>query len=199
MSQITAERIREVKGNLSQEEFAQSINSSQPVISKILNGETVSVNILQDIARRYKVSVDWLLGISERKSLYGSSLYDGTNPITYADVIALFVTLLKYNSISFHRVRNEDDENSFYQNELPEKDIIEIKDRFIGDLLLSADVLLATSPETIESWQNKVLEEYSILLRQWGEAEEIIYANGSKYKSSLEILKDISNRELQTV
>ncbi len=106
---ITIKRIEEVRGAMSQEEFAKSIKSSQSVISKILSGDQqASINVLTEISKNYGVSIDWLLGLSSRKSLKGYSVYDETNPLTYADIIAFFVTLMQNNSIKYGKISQEE-------------------------------------------------------------------------------------------
>ena len=64
MENITVKRIKEVMGEMTQTQFADSIHSSQSVISKTINGEQPSINMQIEISKEYKVSVDWLLGLS---------------------------------------------------------------------------------------------------------------------------------------
>lgn len=192
MKTTTADRINEIRGSMSQSEFAKSINSSQPVICKILNGEQPSMNVLIDISKKYHVSVDWLLGLSPHKYVSGFSQFDNDDPITYGDAISFLVSLMKLNSISFSRIDSE--ENSYYsyiQGNDTSTDVLTVNDHFIGDLLLSANTILSTSPETIESWKKKILDDYYIPLKNWGQREEITYSTNKKFHSSLEILRDI--------
>ena len=63
---ITLERIKELKGNDSQEVFAQKIHTTQSNISKMLKGMTPpSAATLTELAKTYHVSVDWLLELSD--------------------------------------------------------------------------------------------------------------------------------------
>lgn len=51
-----------LKSNLSQEEFAKSINTTQSVISAYENGHTlIQTSFLYDICNRYKISSDKIL------------------------------------------------------------------------------------------------------------------------------------------
>lgn len=177
---ITVNRINEVKGTMTQEQFAREIGSSQSVVSKVLSGDPPSISVLIGIANRFDVSIDWLLGISPRKSLKNYSTYDNTNPVTYADITAFFVTLLNNNSISFKR----DEANG-------EPDTITINDSFIGDLVTSANSLLKTNPETIDAWLEIAIKKYDIPLLKWTKYEETCYWNGIKFRSPLEILNEI--------
>ena len=174
---IIIKRINEVKGNLSQFEFAKEIGSSQSVISKILSGDPPSITVLTGIANKYNVSIDWLLGLSSRKSLKDFSSYDDTNPITYSDIIAFLIDLLKNNSVSFER---------------GEQDCITINDHFIGDLVSSASSLLMTNPETIDVWLENTAKNYDIPLVKWTAAVNTLYNASIGHHSSLEILKNLS-------
>lgn len=186
-SNITVKRINEVKGTMSQEQFAKEIGSSQSVVSKVLSGDPPSISVLIGIANRFDVSIDWLLGLSSRKSLKNYSTYDDTNPVTYADITAFLVELLKNKSISFKRVESSDD-----------PDTITINDYFIGDLVFSANSLLKTNPETIDAWLENAIKNYDIPLLEWTNYEDICYKCNIEYRSSLEILNIIlESRETQ--
>lgn len=190
---LTAQRINEVKGDLSQEQFAKLIGSSQSAISKVLSGETPSYTILTGIAEKFNVSVDWLLGFSSRKSLNGYSSYDDTNPTTYADAIALFVDLLKNNSISFERNLSDETYAGPYSmlNNTKKIDLVLINDHFLGDLISSADSLQATNPETLDSWLENVIKNYDHPLPEWTQYLDSCYSARINYQTSLQILKEI--------
>lgn len=95
---ITLERIKELKGNDSQEVFAQKIHTTQSNISKMLKGMTPpSAATLTELAKTYHVSVDWLLGLSDEAI---TTLVDD---IANAQLegISTNLTLLSYKSLSF--------------------------------------------------------------------------------------------------
>ena len=92
----TIERIKELKGIESQESFADKINMTQSNVSKLLNGTPPSASTLIAISRAYDVSVDWLLGLTDRRS---SKNFPDTSEITYADALAVFDVLIENNSI----------------------------------------------------------------------------------------------------
>ncbi|HAF25857.1 MAG TPA: hypothetical protein DCG85_00935 [Lachnospiraceae bacterium] len=191
---VTADRISEVKGNMSQEEFAKSVNSSQSVISKILNGEQPSITLLTEISKTYRVSVDWLLGLSPRKPISGYSTFDEDSPTTYADVIGMFVRLLNKNSIFFKRIKNEKLNNMFYDG-TEEKNVVLINDAFIGDLLFSVTSLMETNPETVDSWVKNIIENYDIPVVEWSDVHAITYSCSRSQKSSLEILRQLVEKK----
>ena len=197
MNELVVKRIKEVMGDASQADFAKTIGSSQSVISKICSGTAPSFNVIVSIAKKYGVSTDWLLGLSDKKSLAGYSTFDDTKPTTYADVAGLLARLLKSKSIRYYRNEKTHssygvipglDGNSYY-------DELIIDDCFIGDLINSASTLSSTNPETVEAWLKKVVEDYDIPLMEWKEWSERQYAMEKMTRTSLEILKKFDKEE----
>ena len=99
---ITLERIKELKGNDSQEVFAQKIHTTQSNVSKMLKGITPpSAATLTELAKSYHVSVDWLLGLSDQKEtapqIQSHKLTAET--LTYADAMAVLEILYQKGSI----------------------------------------------------------------------------------------------------
>lgn len=89
-------RICELMGNDSQGEFADKIGFAQPTISRMFTEDkTPSSSVLLAVAKYYNVSVDWLLGLSERKELGGSMQAHNitSSNITYADAMAVLEIL----------------------------------------------------------------------------------------------------------
>ena len=190
---ITIKRIKEIKGKMSQEKFAEKINSSQPVISKILNGEAPSINVLISISKEFDVSVDWLLGLSQKKSISHSSKYNSDDPLTYSDIIGFLVKMINNNSISYWCEEEESYDFISFANTQNRKDLFRIKDCFIGDLLLAASGLLESSPETINEWLNTISKNYDIPLIEWSEDKKYVYETHKGNMTSFEILKMMSN------
>jgi len=189
---ITTQRISEVKENMSQEEFAKSVNTTQSTISKVLNGDSPSLNLLMDIAKTYHVSIDWLLGISTRKSLYGYSVYDSARTITYSDIISLLVALIKNNSLKYDFPSDDNEDNNFngYYSRSKSSGKLIISDRYIDELASVASTLISSSPEAVDSWLKKISEDYETELLKWDSTEDAIYCGQRKYYSSLEILRN---------
>lgn len=93
MSNTLASRIKEIvdSSGLNQEEFAKKVPMSQPYLSQIINGsKEPSERIIQNIATRFSVNEEWLLGKSDIKkpleedevaSYVDDILHDGENPL----------------------------------------------------------------------------------------------------------------------
>ena len=192
---IIVKRIKELMGGMTQTEFAEKIHSSQPAISRIISGEEPSLNVLRDISKYCSVSVDWILGISNKKNIIGYSTFEEDRPTTYSDVIATLIRMAKNESIEIMRVEDESQGYNPYMQKADFNDYIKIKDHFVGDLLISADSLLKNNPETIDSWLKKVVEDYDDPILHWNQSHEATYLAYKNQKSSLNILKSITEKE----
>lgn len=65
-----ASRIREVRGDQTQKEFAERLGMSQQYISALESDkETPNYSFLSSLTKRYKISIDWLMGNSENKEM----------------------------------------------------------------------------------------------------------------------------------
>ncbi len=191
---ISSKRIKEVMGNMTQDQFAYTINSSQPVISKILSGTDPSVTVLIAIAEKYGVSVDWILGLTSTKYISGYTRFDEEEPITYSDVIAIFSKLLQKNTIKIDKVEEEPDYIG-YQTQPNNNERILIYDRIIESLLISVDSLLKNSPETVDSWLKSIAPQYNTPIFDWDKGKEFSYNGMRNFKSSLDILKEFEKNE----
>lgn len=96
--EVTAERIKELKGMDSQEAFASRINATQSGVSRLLSGDPPSAATLISIAKAYDVSVDWLLGLSDNKERVR---IPSAEKMTYADAIAVLDKLFWMGSIDY--------------------------------------------------------------------------------------------------
>lgn len=87
---IFKERIRELRGEESQESFGKKINVSQSTISTWSTGKTPDAGTLIMIAKKYNISLDWLFGLSDMKSLRQKPVETTS---TYGDMIELVETM----------------------------------------------------------------------------------------------------------
>ena len=67
--EIMKARLQETFRNDTQETVARKLITSQSNVSKWLNGQMTTTDNLISISKAYKVSVDWLLGISDEKEI----------------------------------------------------------------------------------------------------------------------------------
>lgn len=73
---ILKDRLKEAFGSDSQETVGKKLNMTQGNISKLLSGsQQPTLETVYHIAETYDVSVDWLLGLSEKKRIASVSTY----------------------------------------------------------------------------------------------------------------------------
>ena len=143
ISDVTIERIKELKGNDSQDTFAQKINMTQSNVSKLLGGTPPSASTLIAISRAYDVSVDWLLGLSDRKS---KKNFPDLDNLTYADALAVFDRLIENDSIFSYEM----DRSSFH-----------LLDGVLTYLLESRLTIENVDIETRRYWYKTTAEQFS--------------------------------------
>ncbi len=66
-------------------------------------------------------------------------------------------------------------------------------DRFIGDVISSIYSLVKTSPESVDSVMNSMVENYDIPLLEWSNALDMYYSESIRFRSTLEVLKEYMN------
>ena len=96
-TQTISERLKELRQslNLTQREMAKDLNITAAALSKYESQiANPSINVLISIAKKYNVSVDWLLGLSDNYS---------TNKLkTYADILQnIFQLATSLNNLEF--------------------------------------------------------------------------------------------------
>ena len=147
---ITTKRIIELKGTMSQEAFATQIGTSQPNVSKLLNGSPPSAATLKAIAEKYSVSVDWLLGLSDQRKI----AVPQPKEKTYADAITLFASLIEHNSIT---VIERDD----YNNLVESPSDIHVNDCFLQHLMDLRHNINKMDQETKNNWLARIVTKLS--------------------------------------
>lgn len=113
---LLSTRIKELRISmgLTQKDFAELINVSTVSVSSYETGaKTPSLDMVINIAQKCNVSIDWLCGFSQKKSL-------GTQIITYADAFRILI------SICSTKYENEDSAILFPS---------QLEDRDNGDML----------------------------------------------------------------
>ena len=82
-TEILRSRLREVFGSEPQDIVAKKLNLTQGTVSKILSGnQQPTLETIYHISTAYNVSVDWLLGLSEKRRI---TKYSGET--TYTSVV----------------------------------------------------------------------------------------------------------------
>lgn len=94
--QIFADRIKELRKslNLTQAQFVEDLGITPSSLSAYeQNTKNPSISVAIRIAKKYKVSIDWLCGLSDQKTAEGDIE-------TYGDIIRLLIKIEKRIDIS---------------------------------------------------------------------------------------------------
>ncbi len=172
---ITLERIIELMGNDSQEEFGKKIHMSQSNVSKMLKGTPPSASTLKALAEKYQVSVDWLLGLSDER---GKDRILSREHLTYADVMVVLEALFDNNEIhtGYEYSGNYEDPSS-----------ICIDDKILLYLLSNRSQIVSANRDFYDMWLSKMLKTFSgHELLQWIERYDKEFEHYFKNQDSAE-------------
>ncbi len=134
-SEVLKTRLREAFGSDSQETVGKKLNMSQGNISKLLSGsQQPTMDTIYSIAKIYGVSVDWLLGLSNKKSITHYS-----TETTYASAIKTLLDL-KNNGARLA------------YNEMTRKVAFESNDALLAALMKKALGLKGMDYESYKNW-----------------------------------------------
>lgn len=172
---IIGERLSELFMGETQEQVARKLNTTQGNISKWINGQYVPpTETIYVISKRYGVSVDWILGVSNKKEIDGI-LYEELN---YEQAFRMLDRLLTYKNLvladlteihdeierkhegehGFFRTKEldeeyEDEENELYKPEYS-SDYIKISDRLLSFLMRKRRQTEEIDPDLMEMWKD---------------------------------------------
>ena len=137
-------RLRIAFGSDPQDMVAKKLNMTQGTISKILSGnQQPTLETIYHIAEAYNVSVDWLLGLSEKRQV---TKYNGET--TYAIATETIGDLVKKGA----KIDNE--------KKSPEA-VIHIEDPLLRMLLRKSITLAETDRDMYENWAKEKLSLFA--------------------------------------
>ncbi len=137
---ILRERLREAFGKDSQETVGRRLNMTQGNVSKLLAGlQQPTLETVFHVAEIYDVSVDWLLGISEKKNKVDIA--------SYASAIEMMTNLRNLGVIRVGKERNGDP-------------YIQIKDPIFKKLTQKSLALYDADIEMYYSWVDSKLSAF---------------------------------------
>ena len=119
LKEILPGRLREAFGKDTQETVARKLVTQQGTVSKWISGTVIPpTDVLLLIAEAYKVSVDWLLGISDEKEIDGVVL----EKLTYEQVVRVIDKLFANGTIGLPDLNAIDQSESVTNAEAEEDD-----------------------------------------------------------------------------
>ena len=116
LKEQVSRHLTEVFQGETQETTARKLNTTQGNVSKWVSGSQVPTSdMLCEISKAYKVSVDWILGISSQKEIDGVVL----EKLTYEQITRIVDALIQNNNFSIpnlaeltpNEIEYEEDEN----------------------------------------------------------------------------------------
>lgn len=135
--EILKDRLNEVFKDDTQKNVGKKLYMTQGNVSKILSGnQHPSIDSLFYIAKAYGVSIDWLLGLSEKKKLDGAT--------SYVSSLDMLIYLYSKGAFEIHNI--------------PFKEIhLIIKDPILGTLIKKGRMFYNEDKETYRNWVEKTL------------------------------------------
>ena len=166
-------RLQETFKNDTQETIARKLNTTQGNVSKWLNGQIPTTDNLLHISKMYKVSVDWLLGISNEKQIDGVAL----EKLTYEDIALIIDRLLELGVVQIPDL-NMIGGGSVGEERI-DTDYIKINDRTLSFILRRRHKIYEVGPDMVDFWKQSSLPRFSglRLLRYTQEIDKLM---GSK-------------------
>lgn len=162
-------RLRETFGEDSQETIAKNLNMTQGNVSKILKGQQQpSLDTIYQASKIYGVSVDWLLGLSEKKTV--SKNCQG---ITYAS--------------AFKALKGMVGSGVVVLDEFNKKMSYEIKDPILKMLIEKGNVLSKVDREFYADWietKLSMFEDKELLLDFAWQDKNVVFLSGDASKES---------------
>lgn len=216
LKEQVSRHLTEVFQGETQEVTARKLNTSQGNVSKWVSGSQVPTSdMLCEISRAYKVSVDWIFGTSPQKEIDGVVL----EKLTYEQITRIMDMLFQNKNFSIpnlaelapNEVEYEEDENgeSVPIPSVPQydPDYIKVNDRLLSYLLRRRFKIQLTGEDMLEMWKENKLPNFMglKLLNYKGSVEETIDTRSwSSFGDAewIELIKELSalsEAELQEI
>lgn len=191
--ELIANRLAETFNHEVQELTASRLNTSQSNVSKWVAGQQIPTSdYLWLISTKYNVSVDWLLGLSNKKTVDEIDC----ESLTYGQVIKILERLLKYRILLipnlydiFEILKEEDipqddhEEVAIEKKERTVSDYMQCNDRLLSYLLRKREVGLKLYDQDEEAYEEWAKENHYRIFN-----DTRIVDNRGNYNEALDIL-----------
>lgn len=163
LREILPQRLAELFNGETQQVTASKLNTTQGTVSKWLGGDAIPpTETLLHIAKKYRVSVDWLLGLSAEKEVDAVSI----QKLTYEQISLVFHRLIELGNIEIPDLNQfepvlddpdgEDDREPNYDS-----DYIKVNDRAISFILRRRQKLFDIGEEYMDAWVDSVVRQFN--------------------------------------
>ena len=204
-----SKQLNEVFRGETQETTARKLNTTQGNVSKWTCGSQIPTSdMLCEISKAYKVSVDWILGISLQREIDGIIL----EKLTYEQITKIMDMLFHNKNISIPNLAElapsefeyEEDESGASVPVIPppryDSDYIKVNDRLLSYLLRRRFLIQQTGEDILELWKKNNLPNFMVLkLLKYDDIIEknIDTRNWSTFGEAewIELIKELSTPE----
>lgn len=151
-SEALKERLRDTFGTDSQEMVGNKLSMTQGNVSKLLSGsQQPTLETIYHIAKTYDVSVDWLLGLSDKKHITNN-----TTGTTYASAVTTLLDLKHQGAeLSYDELLR----NVFFRSD----------DALLCALVKKALALYGADTDLFHSWKEEKLSLFEEKELLWAE------------------------------
>lgn len=171
LKDIIKNRLSEAFRGDTQDVSARKLNTTQGNVSKWVNGQQIPTSdMLREISKAYKVSVDWLLGISDQKEIDGVVL----EKLTYEQVARIIDRLIELGNITIpdlqelkENVPGEDEYIELYGEDEPparepiiDSDYLKVNDRVLSYMLRRRLKIYEIGDDFVEMWKSRSLTNF---------------------------------------
>jgi len=162
LKEILPGRLAEVFQGETQQVTADKLFTQQGTVSKWLHGDAIPpTETLLYIAKKYRVSVDWLLGLSEEKEVDSISIKN----LTYEQIALVLHRLIELGSIEIPDLNQfeplPDDEDEEEREPNYDSDFIKVNDRALSFILRRRWKLYDIGQEYMEAWVDSVVKKFN--------------------------------------
>ena len=223
LKKIIKQRLSDTFHGDTQADISRKLNVTQGNVSKWLAGSQIPTSdMFFEIAKAYKVSVDWLLGLSDYQEIDGIAL----EKLTYEQVATIIDKLIEIGTITIPDLEelrgqlpvyeefNTGGVSEEYENEngveseteisrrpTYDPDYMKVNDRVLSYMLRRRQSIYAIGDDFKETWKEKSLPNYRDvrLLNYSGNMQEAIDIHSwASYKSDADWIELIKKLEAMT-
>ncbi len=163
LKDILSKRLLETFKGETQQVTAGKLAIEQGTVSKWVTGNAMpGADTLLLIAKKYRVSVDWLLGLSEEKEVDAVNI----NNLTYEQISLVVHRLIELGSIEIPDLAQFDtefseDEGEETRNPRFDPDYIKINDRALSFILRTRWKLREIDDDTMDFWIDNYVKRFN--------------------------------------
>ncbi len=208
MEDNISKRLSEIFQGDIQETVALKLNTTQGNVSKWVNGQQLpTIDMLREISIAYKVSTDWILGLSDQKEIDGLVI----EKLSYEQAVRIIDRLIEMGTLIIPNLQEliegrseieecmEDEEILQTRVSAIDSDYLKVNDRIFSYMLRRRLKIYEIGEDFVEIWKTQSLPLFRglKLLNYKGNMEEAIdtrpWAAFNKDGDWVELIKELGS------